>query len=122
MLQYAAYRHTICQEGDNAHIGAAMRTGEWRRLVNACQEHGPQVTGGRAQKTLDDIFCGFLLLPWLLLYTVRGIPGQRRDRGTQRGIRRQHPMVAVTMGEPRTFVRWPKEARRTTGQEVRAGV
>ncbi len=46
VLQDAAYRDAIGHERDDPHIGTALRTGDRRLLVNACRQHGPEVTGG----------------------------------------------------------------------------
>ena len=46
VLQDAAYRDAICHERDDPHIGTALGTGERRRLVNARQQQGSEITGG----------------------------------------------------------------------------
>ncbi len=41
VLQCSAYRNAVGDEGDDAHVGAAMRASERRRLAKACPERSP---------------------------------------------------------------------------------
>ena len=56
VLQYPADRDAVGHERYKTHVGTALGTGEQRRLIAVCQQHGPEVTGGRAPNSLDGLF------------------------------------------------------------------
>ncbi len=46
VLQDAAYRAAVRDKGDDLHVGLAGRAHQWRGLVKAGQQHGPEIAGG----------------------------------------------------------------------------
>ena len=98
MLENPLHRRALGDEGDDADVGPAVRTGQRQGLEQAREPHGPQVACRSEQTGCVGSALRSQLARWLV--SVAGLAPVGGGGGAERRVRRQYPVVAMTV-QPR---------------------